>query len=159
MIASLLTTALAVISVYALQFDPNTGMGSISKGEVQSAFGWNNQQFQQSVPGITFSYDSTQEYSAVCQFFATNGSEETRSTITMHSVVNGNIQYETRGNRQVTGFNLTGFGTQTHTGEIPVVGGHCQSSQGYNGFYISVTSSGMTNGLFVSHGANTVQLQ
>jgi hypothetical protein len=159
-IATILITALASISVYALQFNPDTGVGFVSKGEVQSAFGWNNAQLQQNASGITFTYDSTQDYSAVCQFIATAGNEVTHQTITMHSAVIGNITYETRGNRQVTGFNLTGFGTSQHTGgEIPVVGNPCQGSGGILGWYTQVTATGTGSGLFVNSGGASVQLQ
>jgi len=159
-ITTILITVLAVISVYALQFDPNTGVGFVSKGQVQSAFGWNNAQLQQNASGITFTYDSTQDYEAVCQYFATNGSQVTHVTVNMHTAVIGNITYETRGNRQVTGFNLTGYGSSQHTGgEIPVVGGHCQSPEGYAGAYTSVMATGTGGGLFVNSGGASVQLQ
>lgn len=38
-------------------FDPETGTGFVGKGDVQSAFGWNNEEAQLHIPDVTFSVE------------------------------------------------------------------------------------------------------
>ena len=63
--AGLLLAAAGSASAYTMD---SAGTGWVGKGEVQSAYGWNNKAMQDNVGGVTFAYDSTASYEVVCEF-------------------------------------------------------------------------------------------
>jgi hypothetical protein len=94
--ASLALTA----SAQAVTFDPATGTGDVSKGEVQSGFGWNDPEFQNYADRVTFRYRLVGRY--VCP-------DGTRSTLSTGRELIAPVQ-KTNPNGHVQGFELTGWG-------------------------------------------------
>jgi hypothetical protein len=135
----------------------SAGAGFVGKGEVQTPFGWNNAKLQSSAAGVTFSYDTAEEYTAVCTFITGEGTRGEK----VHNVprevvtaVNGEVAYDTRVRNQITGFTLKGFGGSTTTGEIPELGGACaggpDGSDG--GTWTSVELTSSQGGLYAHYG-------
>jgi hypothetical protein len=146
-------------------FDPNTGTGFVGKGDVQSAFGWNNAQAQLHGTEITFTFNSTDTYSATCEFFTGPDQHRVQHDVTIprHVSVNGTITYDARTHKQIDGYILTGFGEgSTSGGTVPVVGEICVAGPGIaqDGTWVEVTlvSSGGDGGLFVNWNGSSVQI-
>lgn len=158
-----LVATLSIIAFASVTFDPVTGLGFVGKGDVQTAFGWNNKQLQDNASGVTFTYNATDNYSAVCEWTTGEGTRGEQTHDVSHSrsnTVSSSITYDARVKNQITGFNLTGLGATTTTGgSLPVVGGPCPGNQGTDGVWISVTQTGSTGGLFVNYGGSSVLLQ
>jgi hypothetical protein len=166
------STSPAVVAIFsasvmvfaAVTFDPNTGTGFVGKGDVQTAFGWNNAQLQANGAGISFTYNATETYQAVCTFVTgegTRGEKTHNAAIPRHSSVNSAIQYKTRTHNQIDGFILTGFGITTTDGTVPVVGNACVANSdgvNHNGTWSSVTLISSSGGLFVNYGGSNVLL-
>jgi hypothetical protein len=164
--AAAATVFVSSAALAAVTFDFSTGMGFVGKGDVQTAFGWNNAQLQGNAAGVSFFVDDTATYSAVCTFVTGEGTpgEKTHDvTIPRHVSVNSDVQYDARTHRQIDGFELTGYGDEDSSGDIPVVGQTCvaQDSNGIaqNGTWSSVTLiSASGGGLYVSFGGTDVLL-
>jgi hypothetical protein len=157
-LVALLVAAGAVFA--AVTFDPATGTGFSGKGDVQLAFGWNNKQLQSNASGVSFTYNSTDTYEAVCTFITgegTKGEQTHNVSRTSSTAVNSTIAYDPRVKNQITGFNLTGLGETTTSGDVPVVGGSCPGGPD-GGTYTSVTLVSSTGGLFVNYGGTSVQI-
>ena len=158
-LVAMLVAAGAVFA--AVNFDPATGTGFVGKGDVQTAFGWNNKQLQTNAAGVSFAYNTTDTYDAVCTFITGEGTKGEKTHTVTHSTstqVSSQVAYDTRVKNQITGFNLTGLGTPTETGEpVPVVGEPCQGG-GTEGTWTSVTPTGSTGDLYVSYGGQSVLL-
>jgi hypothetical protein len=157
--------ALAVISTAAIASVSvdNTGHGFVGKGDVQLAFGWNNAALQRNAAGVTFTYDTSSTYDAVCTFTTGEGTRGERIHNihhTKHSGVIATVAYDARQRNQITGFILNGFSTPTEGGDpIPVVGGPCPGNQGTDGTWSSVTLTGEGGtGLSVNYGGVSVPL-
>lgn len=150
------TAAIAAVSV------DETGNGFVGKGDVQLAFGWNNQALQRNASGVTFSYNAVEEYKYDCTFTVEVGKDKVREPRTQNrgtnTSVNSTIAYDTRVRNQITGFNLTGFGTTTADGEAPVEGGSCPGGQFDDGVISNITLNSTTGGLFVNYGGASVAL-
>lgn len=150
----------------AVSFDSSTGTGFVGKGDVQLAFGWNNQALQQNVSGVTFTYEATDTYAATCTWTTGEGTrgEKTHNVdIPRSTSVNSTVAYESRKNsqQQITGFNLTGLGSSTVDGTIPMVGATCvagPTGAGQDGIWTSVELTGSTGGLYVNYGGTAVAL-
>lgn len=148
-----------------VSFDSSSGTGFVGKGDVQTAFAWNNKQLQANAHDVSFSYDATVSYAATCTFVTGDGTrgEKThdvahRSSTALSSAVDADPR-QAKG-QQVTGFVLTGFaGEPTTTGRpAPVVGGPCMGNPGHDGTWTSVTVTGASGGLSVTFGGVTVPL-
>jgi hypothetical protein len=151
----------AGVAYATVAFDASTGAGFVGKGDVQLAFGWNNAQLQANASGVSFSYLATDNYSAVCEWITGEGTKSQRTHDVTHTAttsVNGQVAYDARTHQQIDGFNLTGYGTTTETGEVPVVGGACPGSAGTDGAWISAELTSSTADLFVSFDTASVQL-
>lgn len=151
-------TALAAVT-----FDAATGTGFVGKGDVQDAFGWNNAELQTNAGGVTFSYEATAYYAAVCTWTTGEGTRGQKTHNVSHSTgmsVTSEVASSLRRNRQqiVTGFDLTGYGNSfTESGTIPVVGGPCPGNPGHEGIWTSVTQlEGGEGGLYVNYGTQEV---
>lgn len=115
-LAALLVMALAVPAfAYTLNAD---GTGFVGKGEVQTAFGWNNPTLQRNAQGVSFEAVTVTERSWVCDRDAGPQIQERERTTTTTSV----LDEETRDRNQVTGFNLLGFDSSTSTTDGPAPG-------------------------------------
>jgi hypothetical protein len=156
-LASLAAVALAASTVFAtVTFDPNTGTGFVGKGDVQLAFGWNNAALQTNAAGVTFTYNVTNSYTAVCTWVTgegTRGEQTHNVNHTKASSLVGNVIVDARTRTQITGFNLTGWmgDEPTETGETPVEGGACPGNPGTDGVWTSVSLTGSVAGLFVNY--------
>jgi hypothetical protein len=154
-LAAVLLSATAAVA--AVTFNPETGEGFVGKGDVQTAFGWNNKQLQTNASGVTFSYNATETFDAVCTWVTgegTRGEKTHNVTKERSATVNSSIAYDPRVKNQITGFNLTGLGTTTGD-PAPMVGDAC--SGGPNGGNLTsvelVSSSG---GLYANYGDTSV---
>lgn len=117
--AAVLTARPALATV---TFDPATGTGFVGKGDVQTAFDWNNQQLQSKAAGVTLAYDTTTHYSATCEWVTgagTKGQKTHDITLSRHSGVNSTVAYDARVKTQITGVTLKGFGDSTTDGIAP----------------------------------------
>jgi hypothetical protein len=154
--------AVAGPATAAVTFDSATGKGFVGKGDVQLAFSWNNAQLQKNASGVTFSYNATDSYEAVCTFTTGEGTKGEKTHNVDHkrsTVVASTIAYDPRVRNQITGFNLNGFGVTTSTGAVPVVDGPCMGNEGHDGTWSSVTLVGSSGGLYVNYGGASVLLQ
>lgn len=148
------TLALAAPATAAVTFDPATGEGFVGKGDVQTAFTWNNQQLQGNASGLSFTYESEATYEAECTWTTGEGKKGQKThTVSQKkkTSLESAVVYEARAKNQINGFKLTGFGATTTTGTVPTVGGECLGD-GADGTYISVTEVGSeSGGLYVNH--------
>lgn len=163
-LAVVIAVATAVAAVAVVTFDPATGKGFVGKGDVQTAFAWNNQQLQKNAAGVTFTYNATDSYEAVCTWVTGEGTKGEQTHNVSHSTsteVKATIGSEGRDkssglNGPNTGFILTGFGKQTESGSVPVVGGPCPGNPGTDAEWTSVTPLGGSGGLFANFGGTAV---
>jgi hypothetical protein len=134
-------------------FDQATGTGFVGKGDVQTAFGWNNATLQKNGRDVWFSMESSDTYSATCTWITGEGTrgEKTHDvTIPRHTTLNSAIEYDARTHKQIDGYFLTGFGASTTTGTAPVVGDACVGGEdgiAHNGTWTSVELTGSTTGV------------
>lgn len=129
--AGLILAGAASASAYTMD---SSGVGWVGKGEVQSAYGWNNQGMQDNVGGVTFVYDATATYDVTCEFDNPSGHHvisQTKST-TVNSTVSSEARTNSKGKAgPMTGWYLTGFGTTTtHGQDAPAVGDGCPGNSG-----------------------------
>jgi hypothetical protein len=95
-------------AAFAANVDP-TGHGFVGKGQVQSAFKWNNAGLQRNAGGVTFSFAQTATETASCDF--------NNQHVTMHrggtrsGSISSQVAYLARKNKRgdITGFNLNGI--------------------------------------------------
>jgi hypothetical protein len=147
--AGLVLAGAASASAYTMD---SSGVGWVGKGEVQSAYGWNNKTMQDNVGGVTFVYDTTATYEVVCEFDTPN----THHTVTLpkHTGVNATVSSDARNNSSgkqgpMTGWYLTGFGTTTTDGQaIPAVGDGCPGNSGLGAVTSVEQTSGGEGGLY-----------
>ncbi|WP_439386815.1 hypothetical protein [Amycolatopsis lexingtonensis] len=145
----------------AYTLDTVSGTGFVGKGEVQTPFGWNNAKLQTNAAGVTFSYDATETYDAVCTWITGEGTKGEKTHNVTHATstsVASAVAYDARVKTQITGFTLKGFGATATTGEVPVVGGTCPGNEGTDGTWSSVTQTGSTGGLYARYGGVSVLL-
>lgn len=128
-IAAASVVGLLASSANAYTMDASKGTGFVGKGEVQSPWGWNNDDLQAAVgykdqavpnPTVWFDYQSSANYTQPCEKPLNRKKFEYSSvevTFKKKVRVNSTVAYEKRRNtglnEQVTGFNLTGYGAGT----------------------------------------------
>jgi len=144
-------------------FNSESGIGFVGKGDVQSAFGWNNHALQQNYAGVTFTFRTDVTYSATCTYITDAGTleEETQEiTDEIETDLTSYINSNARMRNQVTGFFLTGYSGQVlYADAIPVVGSPCVGAEGIVGTWTAVELINSTDiGLFVNYGGSSVQL-
>ncbi|MCK8434742.1 hypothetical protein G3I77_17460 [Streptomyces sp. D2-8] len=148
----------------AVTLDPATGTGFVGKGDVQTVFGWNNKQLQANATGVSFSYDATTLYSAVCEWstgVGTKGQKTHTITLKRQAAVSSAVAYDARERNQVTGFNLLGYTSTSTSGTVPSVGQPCVGNEegiNHNGTWVSVDETGSTGTLSVSHAGTPLPL-
>lgn len=168
---ALLTVASVVAAASAafatVSFDPTSGTGFVGKGDVQTAFGWNNAKLQQNAGGVSFSFNDVATYLATCTWQTGNPdrpqSLKTHNVdIPRHTRVNSSLQYDARTHKQIDGFLLNGYGQTSTEGTVPVVGGACVGNEegiDHNGQWSAVELVGSSGGtLTVNYGGSSVQL-
>jgi opacity protein-like surface antigen len=111
LVAIAATVALSATAAFAAAtFNPATGEGFVGKGDVQTAFNLNNKQLQEQAQNVSFSFVSVTEQTWVC----TNTNNENTQERARTTESQGLFEKVTRDNKkQVTGFLLTGFDTET----------------------------------------------
>jgi hypothetical protein len=87
----------------------SNGTGFVGKGDVQTAYGWNNKRMQAESPSLGFFTTEINEFTGKC------GPTFFRVTVERTTILASSVIYETRqggkaGSGQVNGFNLTGEG-------------------------------------------------
>jgi hypothetical protein len=118
-LVAMLVAAGAVFA--AVTFDPATGKGFVGKGDVQLAFGWNNQQLQQNASQVTFSSTTVSERSWICDRDVGPQTQERARTTTTEAL----LSKIARERNQITGFILQGpdpNSTPTESTEGPPLG-------------------------------------
>ncbi|HEY5614258.1 MAG TPA: hypothetical protein VIK70_11755 [Lysobacter sp.] len=157
--------ALACATAFAaVSFDPDTGIGFVGKGDVQDAFSWNNAALQNNAAGVSFSYEATTTYAALCTFTTGDGRRGQTTHYVPHTIglsVSSEVNHVVRRHHQIDGFELTGFGDSfSETGTVPVVGSPCMGNQGHDGIWTGVEQlEGGEGGLYVNYGSIKVLLQ
>jgi hypothetical protein len=105
--AALMLTASAAVFA-SVTFDPVSGTGFVGKGDVQSAFGWNNAALQRNAGGVTFAAEVRQVRAQQCVL--QDGSVQTFAGYrTGTQTLASSIAYDARTHKQIDGFFLTGY--------------------------------------------------
>jgi hypothetical protein len=101
--------------------------GFVGKGDVQTAFSWNNPQLQNNASGLKFSYTESTTYDYTIEFDTGNEHHTEHHTIThtRTNSVSSKIQYDARAKNQVNGFLLTSQQITDSGGPVPNVGDTC----------------------------------
>jgi hypothetical protein len=171
-IAFLAACALGVLSIAgvasAAWYVNDDGTGFVGKGDVQTAFGWNNKQLQDNAEGVTFSYASTETVEYDCQWTTGPDHNQTTHAVTRDKTtsISSSVERETRKNSQgkdgpVTGFILLGWeGDPVETGgDVPAVGDPCPGNEGQGAVVTDVRDLGSTGStLYATYDGVTVAL-
>lgn len=122
-LAAAVSFTLAGMASAEVTINPGTGVGFVGKGDVQLVCGWNNTQLQANAGQVKFKFVETVEFDVPC--IKENQAQTLRNTFNREKSVNSTVAGTIRKNSQqdVTGFNLTGFGTSTTTGNVSCPGG------------------------------------
>jgi len=91
------TSAVALASV---EWSPESG-GFVGKGDVQSAFGWNNATMQTNAAGVTFVYEVTGRYAFECEWWT--GPDHNRRYHTNSKTMDVDVAAVITGSRRITG--------------------------------------------------------
>lgn len=162
--AALALTLTAAGAAGAYEMDA-AGVGIVGKGEVQTAFGWNNKQLQDNAGSVSFSYvsSSVSEVSWTCSKVTQvneqheQTQERRRTTMTTTS---GVVDSVVRTRNQVTGFNLAGLADgavqSTETDGPPL--NSCPSFWELTPAGEPVILEGSTGGLYAQFGEQRVLL-
>jgi len=164
-LSKILTGTIAAVAATAalatVTFNFSTGVGFVGKGDVQTAFLWNNAAAQKNVPGVSFAYKASDVYDVECYWETTTGSGKIivhDITIPKHRNINATIAYDARTHKQVDGFNLTGFnGGEIDDKPIPQVGDACPGNNPGTVITVTLVSSDV-GGLYVTYGTTSVLL-
>jgi hypothetical protein len=130
--AGLLLVGASSASAYTMN---SSGTGWVGKGEVQTAYGWNNKTMQTNVGGVTFVMDSAATYDVTCEFDTPGGNHhvitQNKST-SVNAVVGSDARNNSSGkDGSMTGWFLTGYGSTTTQGDaVPAVGDPCPGNSG-----------------------------
>jgi hypothetical protein len=144
---------------WAATFDPSTGTGFVGKGEVQSAFNWNDKDLQTNANGVTFEFVATTTYTALCTWETGKKThiKEVTDTIGIDEVVD--MAKRTNKKEHVNGFTLDGFDLETVTvGEMPKDGDSCDAEGRNDKGTLTIESETSSTGLYVLWGDYRVQL-
>jgi hypothetical protein len=145
------TTAFADVT-----FNSQSGMGFVGKGDVQSAFGWNNAELQQNYTNVTFTFMTEVTYSATCT--SGTGQETVQITDQIEADVTRYVDFTARMRKQVTGFILIGYMAIVLGENTPILNAPC-TANGSPGVWTDVDIVNTTEiGLFVNYGGSSVQL-
>jgi len=108
MVAIAATVALSATAAFAYTLNAD-GTGFVGKGEVQTAFGWNNKAVQTNADAVNFQVETVTENSWVCSRTGPQGQEQTQERENVRTT-SALIDSVTRDNKkQVTGFTLSGY--------------------------------------------------
>jgi hypothetical protein len=105
---ALATMVVTAGAAFGYTLDPATGTGFVGKGEVQTAFGWNNNQLQQRADTVSFEVEKVTENSWVCSRIGPQGQEQTQERENVRTTA-ALVDSVARERNQVTGFILEGY--------------------------------------------------
>ena len=169
---AVVATVAATAALAAVTFNASSGTGFVGKGDVQLAFGWNNQQANNNASLLSFKTVQNTSYDATCEWDTITGGKNSKLihhivTNTKTSSINGSVAYEARkgaGIANVNGFNLMGYGSVVTIGApVPNVGDSCapgSDNSGTDGVLTAVVPSAdnAPATLYVSFGGSDVAL-
>lgn len=125
-VALVATPASASVNV-----DHSTGLGWVGKGDVQLAFGWNNQAAQKYAEEVSFSVEEEAKYDVTCEWTTETGGPNGKTiyhdvTVKKTTGINAAVSYDARLKKQYTGYELLGFeGGASSEGSVPNIGDTC----------------------------------
>jgi hypothetical protein len=118
-LAGIIASSAAALA--AVEWTPENG-GFVGKGDVQSAFGWNNATMQANSEAVTFVYETTGGFSFECEWWT--GPDHNRrhhtNTKTIELDVNAVVTGARRITGQFTGWNLDPLGAIDEIDGYPV---------------------------------------
>ena len=138
--------ALAVPSVASANVAVDNGVGYVGKGDVQTALKWNNADFDKNVANLKFTA-GTQSLSTATRWQCSGGEQSRTSTVVQSRTVKATPVLSSNG-KQITGWNLTGFGYEYVSGGYsgaPYVG-YCPAGESWTGFLPHVFTTDVTDG-------------
>jgi hypothetical protein len=144
-IAALVALAVPTAALASVAVDAN-GNGYVGKGDVQSALKWNNGDFDKNVANLKFTA-GTQSMSNQTRWQCSGGERSRTSTVVQSRTVKATPVLSANG-KQITGWDLTGFGFQYVSGGYsgaPYVG-YCPAGESFNGFLPNVFTTDVTDG-------------
>jgi hypothetical protein len=133
------TAAIASVAV-------DNGVGTVGKGDVQSALGWNNHDFDKNVASLKFTA-GTQVMGNQTRWQCSGGEQSQTSLVTQNRTLKVTTLYNANG-KQITGWDLTGFGYEYVSGKrvgAPYVG-YCPAGESFGGFLPNVFTTDVTDG-------------
>jgi hypothetical protein len=145
-IAAIAATALfATVASASVAVDAN-GNGYVGKGDVQSALGWNNAAFDKNVKDLKFTA-GTQVMGNQTRWQCSGGEQSRTSTVVQSRTVNATPVLNGNG-KQITGWNLTGFGFQFVSGGYSGAqyNAYCPAGESFLGFLPNVFTTDVTDG-------------
>jgi hypothetical protein len=145
MIIAASIAALAIPATAFASVDAN-GIGYVGKGDVQAALKWNNGDFDNKVKDLKFTA-GTQSNSNQTRWQCSGGEQSRTSTVVQSRTVKVTPVLSSNG-KQITGWDLTGFGFQYVSGGYsgaPYVG-YCPAGESFGGFLPNVFSTDVTDG-------------
>ena len=140
-IALFATTAVASAAV-----NVTDGVGHVDKGDVQSALGWNNAAFDNGVGSLKFTA-GTQVMGNQTRWQCSGGEQSQTSLVTQNRTLKATQVLSSNG-KQITGWDLTGFGFEYVSGKrvgAPYVG-YCPAGEAFGGFLPNVFTTDVTDG-------------
>jgi hypothetical protein len=120
--------AMSAITMAAVTFDPETGEGFVGKGDVQDAFGWNNKQLQDNAEDVTFTYEDEATYDILCEQQQTSDRRTFRRSAGIDEATDGDPRQK-KGQKQFTGFILSGYDGTVESGDAECPGGFNEVSR------------------------------
>ena len=161
LLTGLAAAAAATAAIATVTFNFTTGVGFVGKGDVQTAFVWNNATLQKNASGVSFAYKASDVYDVECYWETTTGNGKIivhDITIPKHRNINATIAYDARTHKQIDGFNLTGFnGGEIDDKPVPQVGDSCPGNNPGTIINVTLVSSNV-GGLYVTYGTTSVLL-
>jgi hypothetical protein len=124
----------------------DNGVGHVDKGDVQTALKWNNSDFDKNVKSLTFTA-GTQTMGNQTRWQCSGGEQSRTSTVVQSRTVRATQVLSSNG-KQITGWDLTGFGYQYVSGGYtgaPYVG-YCPDGESFQGFLPNVFTTDVSDG-------------
>jgi hypothetical protein len=153
---------LAAGSAGAVTFDPASGTGDVAPADLQLPFGWTDVHFQERAPAVTFHYQESGSYTAVCAWPTSQGvvAQESHSqAYRWEAPVNSLLRYDPTQVRRIAGVQLLGFTPTRGAAEpLPEVGAACPGRDGVAGAWSVVTQKLESGALSARFGGVDVRL-
>ncbi|TMW70749.1 hypothetical protein [Alteribacter natronophilus] len=126
-------------------YDFDKKEGFVPKGDVQSALGLNNKQFQDDAYNFEFMHETVDTYEIIVTWTTGEGTKGEKAHIVEHkreSSVTSEVASEPRKkNQQVTGFTLGALESSVSDKNIPAVGDYFPGNSGHKVTSVELVSS------------------